>query len=208
MAFDIDIRRRVGDRDISLSLTQAGGLTAIVGPSGAGKTSLLNMVAGLLQPDEGHICVAGRTLFDSAQKTDVPPNQRYAGYVFQDRRLFPHLRVLDNLTYGLKARSTTKSANMTVEDVIAFLGIAHLSARWPASLSGGEIQRVAIARALLSNPQFLLMDEPLGALDVDRREEIITVIEKLRDQLALPILFVSHDQTEVDRLANNIIPIS
>lgn len=207
MGFDIDIRKRVGMRDVHLALTQAEGLTAIVGPSGAGKTSLLNMVAGLLRPDAGRISVSGHLLFDSSRKIDLQPGQRFAGYVFQDRRLFPHLRVLDNLAYGLKARRTAMSAEMTLDDVIAFLDIAHLTARWPASLSGGEVQRVAIGRALLSNPRFLLMDEPLGALDVDRREEIIAVIEKLRDELALPILYVSHDQAEVDRLANNIISI-
>lgn len=207
MSFDIDVRRNIGGRDLRFAVSAGPGLTAIVGPSGAGKTSLLNMIAGLLKPDSGHIAVGGRTLFDSDCCVDLAPQRRRAGYVFQDRRLFPHMRVARNLTYGTQDGGGASRLDMGVADVVDFLGIGDLLDRWPATLSGGEIQRVAIGRALLSDPDFLLMDEPLGALDTDRREDIMTIIERLRDELRLPILYVSHDRAEVERLANVVIPL-
>jgi molybdate transport system ATP-binding protein len=164
------------------------------------------MIAGLLRPDHGTIRVAGETLFDSARGIDLPPERRRAGHVFQDNRLFPHRRVRDNLLYGWKLARPDQRW-MGLEEAAAFLGIGHLLDRWPRSLSGGEAQRVAIGRALLSAPRFLLMDEPLSSLDTARREEIIAVIERVRDQLALPILYVSHDRAEVERLAATVIPI-
>ncbi|MBA4355617.1 MAG: molybdenum ABC transporter ATP-binding protein, partial [Novosphingobium sp.] len=127
------------------------------------------------------------------------------GYVFQDGRLFPHMRVRDNLEYG--AQRADGRSLMALEDAAAFLGIAHLLDRWPRTLSGGEAQRVAIGRALLSGPRFLLMDEPLAALDRARREEVLTVIERLRDAVRLPILYVSHDRHEVERLAGVIVEL-
>jgi len=204
MSFDVDVRWRIGRRDFHFAFESGPGLTAITGPSGVGKTSLLNVVAGLLRPDAGHVTVAGERLFDRARRIDVPPRERRAGYVFQDARLFPHLRVEKNLAYGQRDGS---GLGMDMDDVVAFLRIGHLLRRWPSTLSGGEAQRVAIGRALLSGPRFLLMDEPLGALDAERREDIMEVIERLRDELELPILYVSHDRAEVDRLADRVVTL-
>jgi molybdate transport system ATP-binding protein len=206
MSFEIAVRRRMGDVDIRLSLNADPGLTALFGPSGVGKTSLLNMVAGLLRPDEGRIAVAGEVLFDSMRGIDLPPEQRRAGYVFQDGRLFPHKRVRANLLYGLHL-AAPEHQWLCLDDAIAFLGIGHLLERWPRTLSGGEAHRVAIGRALLSGPRFLLMDEPLSSLDALRREEIMQVIERIRDELKLPILYVSHERAEVERLATRIVPV-
>lgn len=204
MAIDIDVARRLGDRTIAARFTAGPGLTALFGPSGAGKTSVLNMVAGLLRPDRGHIRIGDRVLFDGA--TNLPPEARRVGYVFQDGRLFPHRRVRANLTYG---HDLARPANrwMTLDEAVAFLGIGHLVDRWPQSLSGGEAQRVAIGRALLAAPEILLMDEPLSSLDAARRGDIMAVIERIRDELNLPILYVSHDRAEVDRLATQVVEI-
>lgn len=206
MSFDIRLALRLGTTDIGAEFVSESGLTALFGPSGAGKSSILNMVAGLLTPDEGRIIVGGDLLFDSAAGINMPVQARRAGYVFQDGRLFPHMRVRDNLRYGQKDSATVRSL-LTLDEAVSFLGIAHLLDRWPRSLSGGEAQRVAIGRALLSAPRFLLMDEPLASLDAPRREEIMVVIERLRDELKLPILYVSHDRAEVERLAARIISI-
>ena len=204
VAIDIDVSRRLGDRVIAARFTAGPGLTALFGASGAGKTSILNMVAGLLRPERGHIRIGDRTLFDGA--TDLRPEARRVGYVFQDGRLFPHRRVRANLIYGL---DLAPPANrwMTLDEAARFLGIDHLLGRWPQSLSGGEAQRVAIGRALLAGPEILLMDEPLSSLDAARRGDIMAVIERIRDELKLPILYVSHDRAEVDRLATQIVEI-
>lgn len=204
MAIDIDVAKRLGERTIAACFTAGPGLTALFGPSGAGKTSILNMVAGLIKPDRGHIRIGDRTLFDGA--TNLPPETRRVGYVFQDGRLFPHRRVRANLTYG---HDLADPANrwMSFDEAAAFLGIGHLLDRWPHGLSGGEAQRVAIGRALLAAPEILLMDEPLSSLDAARRGDIMTVIERIRDELKLPILYVSHDRAEVDRLATSVVEV-
>lgn len=204
MAIDIDVERRFCASVIAAQFTAEAGLTALFGPSGVGKTSLLNMVAGLLRPDRGHIRIGGRTLFDGA--TDLPPEARRVGYVFQDGRLFPHRRVKANLLYGWRLADPANRW-MTLDEAADFLGIGHLLGRWPQSLSGGEAQRVAIGRALLAAPQILLMDEPLSSLDAARRDDIMTVIERIRDELKVPILYVSHDRAEVDRLATQIVEV-
>ena len=204
MAIDIDVERRFGASVIGAQFTAEAGLTALFGPSGVGKTSLLNMVAGLLRPDRGHIRIGGRTLFDGA--TDLPPEARRVGYVFQDGRLFPHRRVKANLLYGWRLADPANRW-MTLDEAADFLGIGHLLGRWPQSLSGGEAQRVAIGRALLAAPQILLMDEPLSSLDAARRGDIMTVIERIRDELKVSILYVSHDRAEVDRLATQIVEV-
>lgn len=204
MAIDIDVARRLGDRSIAARFTAGPGLTALFGPSGAGKTSILNMVAGLLRPDRGHIRIGDRTLFDGA--TDLPPEARRVGYVFQDGRLFPHRRVRANLTYGHDIAPPVHRW-MTFDEAVRFLGIGDLLDRWPHSLSGGEAQRVAIGRALLAGPEILLMDEPLSSLDAARRGDIMLVIERIRDELKLPILYVSHDRAEVDRLATSVVEL-
>lgn len=200
MSFDIDVVRRLGDADIRVAFAGDGGVTALFGPSGVGKTSLLNMIAGLLRPDSGHVVVGGETLFGDG--VDLPPERRHAGYVFQDGRLFPHLRVRANLRYGRRAGGRISEA-----EVVDLLGIGHLLDRWPRTLSGGEAQRVAIGRALLSAPRFLLLDEPLASLDAARAEEVMAAIERIRDDLALPILYVSHNRAEVDRLATRVVEL-
>jgi molybdate transport system ATP-binding protein len=206
MSFEITVSRRLGDRRIALDLKSGPGLTALFGPSGAGKTSLLNMVAGLLRPDSGRIAVDGEILFDSGARIDLPPELRRAGYAFQEERLFPHKKVRANLTYGMNL-APPETRWMAFDEAVDFLGIRPLLDRWPRTLSGGEAQRVSLGRALLSAPRFLLMDEPLSSLDAARREEIMRVIERIRDELKLPILYVSHDRAEVERLATRIVDI-
>lgn len=201
MSFDVHVAKRIGDAEIACRIEGGAGLTVLFGPSGAGKTSVLNMVAGLIEPDTGHVRVGGETLYDAATGLDLPPEQRRVGYVFQEPRLFPHLRVRANLLYG------RKESGLDVDDIIALLGIAPLLDRWPRTLSGGEARRVAIGRALLSDPAFLLLDEPLSSLDRARREEIMGLLERLRDALGLPILMVTHDREEAVRLGSRIVEI-
>jgi len=205
MSFDVDVARRVGETEVSARFSGSG-LVVLFGPSGAGKTSVLNMVAGLLTPEHGHVRVGGETLFDTVAAIDVPPERRRLGYVFQDSRLFPHLRVRENLLYGYRL-ARPEDRWMDVDETVGLLGIAHLLDRWPKSLSGGEVRRVAIGRALLSGPRALLLDEPLSFLDRVRREEVLRVVERIRDTLKLPILYVTHDEREVERLATQIIAI-
>lgn len=200
MSFEIHVTKRLGDREIALDLSAEGGVTILFGPSGAGKTSVLNMVAGLLRPDSGTIRVGGETVFDAGGGIDVAVERRRAGYVFQEARLFPHLKVRANLSYGAKGA-------VPEDQAIAFLGIAQLLDRWPLSLSGGEARRVAIGRALLSDPAFLLLDEPLSSLDAARREEIMVAIEHIRDVVGLPVLMVTHDAGEAERLGTQIVPM-
>lgn len=204
MSFELAITHRIGEAEVALDARSDAPLTALVGPSGVGKTTVLNCIAGLIRPDSGRIAVAGRVLFDSAQGIDLPPEQRRAGFVFQSGRLFPHLKVAANLAYGEKLHSA-EDRWITAEEVIAFLGIGHLLGRMPETLSGGEARRVAIGRALLSAPKFLLMDEPLTSLDAARADEILRVVERIRDELAVPVLYVSHDMGEVERLTESVI---
>jgi molybdate transport system ATP-binding protein len=207
MSFDIALSLRRGDADIEVRIASDRKLTAVIGPSGAGKTSLLHCVAGLLRPDKGRIEVAGETLFDSAAGIDLRPQARRAGYVFQDNRLFPHMRVEANLAYG-ESRSEASQALMSRTEAMHFLGITHLARRYPATLSGGETRRVAIGRALLSSPRFLLLDEPLTSIDRARRADILSLVERIRDEIGLPILYVSHEESEVARLADEVIELA
>jgi len=207
MSFDVALTHRIGDRAIELAFVSDARLTALVGPSGAGKTTVLNCIAGLIRPDAGRIAVEGRVLFDSARHVDLPPERRRAGYVFQDGRLFPHLRVSANLAYG--ERLAPPGARwIGREEVIALFGIGHLLNRMPATLSGGEAKRVAIGRALLAAPRFLLLDEPFGSLDAPRAEEILQLVERIRDELEIPVLLVSHSGAEVERLADKVVTLA
>lgn len=202
MSFRVTVEKRLGEAEIAVSFRSDAGLTALFGPSGSGKTSILNMIAGLLTPDCGRIAVGGDVLFGDG--VNRPPEARHAGYVFQDGRLFPHLRVRANLLYGARRGP----GRLGLDEVVELLGLRTLLDRWPRTLSGGEVQRVAIGRALLSAPRFLLLDEPLASLDRARADEIMTMIERVRDELGLPILYVSHNRAEVDRLAAQVVEIS
>jgi len=181
--------------------SDARGITALFGRSGAGKTSLVNALAGLMRPDRGRIAVEGEVLFDSERGIDLPPERRRLGYVFQDGLLFPHYTVRGNLTYGRRAGG--READF--DAVVALLGLERLLDRRPAALSGGEKQRVALGRALLAGPRLLLMDEPLAALDQPRKAEILPFIERLRDELRIPIVYVTHAMEEIVRLADTLV---
>ena len=207
MCFDIDVRFTRGARRIAVKIASSARLTALVGPSGAGKSSTLDCIAGLTRPDEGRIAIGGRVLFDAAGRTDLPPEARRAGYVFQDMRLFPHRRVGANLAFGERlAPAGEKWARR--DDMIDMLGIGHLLDRWPATLSGGEARRVAIGRALLASPRFLLLDEPMASLDAERAAGITSAIERIRDETGIPILLVSHDRAEVARMAGEVVALA
>lgn len=204
MSLSVDITHRLGGLDLQVQFEAPAGITALFGRSGSGKTTVINAVAGLLSPERGRIISDGEVLFDAAQGVNRPVHRRRIGLVFQDARLFPHLDVQRNLTYGQRfaARDAT---GPSLEEVCDLLGISHLLERQPGTLSGGEKQRVAIGRALLSRPRMLLMDEPLAALDGPRKEEILPYLETLRDSLGLPVLYVSHSVPEVARLATSVV---
>jgi len=206
MAFKISLRHQIGDCALAVDFSSNAGITAIIGPSGAGKSTLLNCIAGLIAPDQGRIAIADDVLFDSAKGICVPIQHRRAGYVFQDARIFPHLNVAANLAYGEKL-SPPAAYKIERKLIIDVLGIAPLMDRWPATLSGGEMRRIAIARALLSAPKFLLLDEPLASLDRARGEEILAMIEHLHRTLAIPMLYVSHQPLEVERLTDSVIAL-
>lgn len=202
---EVDVVRRRGNFRLQVAFkSPPGGITALFGRSGAGKTTLINMLAGLERPDEGHIAVENAVLFDSGAGIDVPPEKRRLGYVFQEGRLFPHMSVRRNLAYGMKR--DRKAADF--DQVVKLLDIGRLLDRGPGDLSGGEKQRVAIGRALLASPRLLLMDEPLAALDMPRKAEILPFIERLRDELSIPIVYVSHAMEEIVRLADTLVIMS
>jgi molybdate transport system ATP-binding protein len=179
------------------------GVVALFGRSGCGKTTLINVISGLLQPDEGLVELDGVVLTDTRARIRVPVERRRIGYVFQDARLFPHLGVLANLRYG-ERRAPKEARTIGLQEVLALLGLEPLLGRRPHQLSGGERQRVALGRALLSQPRMLLLDEPLSALDAGRREEVLPYLETLRDRLSIPMVYVSHQLDEVLRLATHV----
>jgi molybdate transport system ATP-binding protein len=204
MNLEVDVCRRLGAFNLEARFTADSGLTALFGPSGAGKTSLVNIIAGLLRPDRGKIAVHGRVLVDTAQGVFIPKHRRRISYIFQEPRLFPHLTVRQNLLYG-RWFTPPPERQERLEHIIELLGIGNLLDRGPALLSGGEKQRVAIGRALLASPHLLLMDEPLASLDEARKSEILPYIERLRDESQVPIVYVSHSVPEVMRLATTMV---
>jgi len=196
-------RLRQGDFTLDAEFVAEGKVTALFGPSGSGKSTILRLIAGLLRPDSGRIVLNGRVVFDSAVGIDMPPRRRHVGLVFQDGLLFPHMSVRQNLLYGAWARRTAPPAGFA--RTLEILGISHLLDRAPRSLSGGERQRVAIGRALMSDPAVLLMDEPVTAVDQERRAEILPYLETLTRASSAPLLYVSHAMTEVEKLADRIV---
>lgn len=205
---ELSVRKRLGDFAIDVDFTcETSGIVALFGRSGTGKTSLVNMLAGLIRPDAGRIVVNGAVLFDAERGIDLPPEARRLGYVFQEGRLFPHLSVRGNLTYGLR-RAPATERRIGLEQIVTLLGLEGLVGRRPSGLSGGEKQRVALGRALLANPRLLLMDEPLASLDQPRKDEVLPFIERLRDELGIPIIYVSHSMQEIMRLADTLALVS
>lgn len=208
MSLYVHVEKRLGPAGDGFTLdaefTSQGRITALFGRSGAGKSTLVDTIAGLLRPDKGAISLDGVTLFDARAGIDLPVHRRRIGYVFQEGRLFPHLTVRRNLLYG-RHFTPKKSRWGQFDEIVELLGIGALLDRRPASLSGGEKQRVAIGRALLSSPNLLLMDEPLAALDRERKADIIPYIEQLRDRMRIPIVYVSHAVDEVSRLADMVV---
>lgn len=200
----VDIEKQLGDFRLETSFTSNGLVTGLFGNSGAGKTSIINMVAGLVTPDRGRIVLDEETLDDTDLHLHIPPHQRRIGYVFQDARLFPHLDVMQNLDYGRRMNGLDRDA-AAEKHTVDLLDIGHLLNRRPAQLSGGERQRVALGRALLAKPRLLLLDEPLGSLDEERKAEILPYFVRLRDEASVPMVFVSHDAGEMRRVATNVV---
>jgi molybdate transport system ATP-binding protein len=200
LSLDLQLRRGSFRRHVRID--DSARVIALSGHSGAGKTSVLHAIAGLVKPVSGHIRVDGRSLYDSTAGIDLPVHARRVGYVFQDARLFPHLDVRRNLRYGSHAGPQTDAPGF--DAVVELLGIGPLLQRRTTNLSGGETQRIALGRALLSQPALLLLDEPLSMLDQARREELIPYLQRVRDQTTLPIVYVSHSADEVKRLTDAV----
>jgi len=204
---DVDVTQRLGDFRLDVAFQADAPIVGLFGRSGSGKTSLVNALAGITRPLRGRIVVNGETLFDSERGIDLPPERRRLGYVFQDDLLFPHLHVEANLLYGYH-RAPLSSRVIEPDHIIELLGLRRLLQRLPDALSGGEKQRIAIGRALLAQPRLLLMDEPLASLDLPRRDEVLRYIELLRDDLAIPIVYVSHSIVEITRLSDTVVLLS
>ena len=204
---DVDIEQPRGDFLLRAKFATDAPVVGLFGRSGAGKTSLVNAIAGVTTPRRGHIRIDDVTLFDSERRIDVPLRERRVGYVFQDALLFPHLSVSANLRYGLRLRPAT-ARYIEPRRVVDVLGLGSLVDRKPGTLSGGERQRVAIGRALLAQPRILLLDEPLASLDVPRKTEILDYVERLRDEFHVPIVYVTHSVPEITRLADTVVILS
>ena len=209
MKTGVTLQHRLGDFTLDAAFEFGGTacVTALFGPSGAGKSTVLAAIAGLFHPQSGCIAIAGETLFDSERGIFVPARERRVGIVFQDARLFPHMSVHANLLYGWR-RAGTRAHGQAIDAVIALLGLEMLLARQPRTLSGGERARVALGRALLMNPRALLLDEPLTALDVPRKAEILPYLERLVEETKIPMLYVSHALDEVTQLAGRIVVLN
>jgi molybdate transport system ATP-binding protein len=200
----VDIVKQLGDFKLTATFESAGPVTGLFGNSGTGKTSIINLIAGLVAPDRGTIVLDGEPLDDTERGIHVPPHLRRIGYVFQDARLFPHLDVRHNLDFGRRMNGLARDAANEAR-VIALLDIADLLDRRPAQLSGGERHRVALGRALLAKPRLLLLDEPLSSLDDDRKAEILPYFMRMRDETGVPMVYVSHDPDKMRRLATTVV---
>ena len=199
----LDFTLRQGEFRLQLNEELVGRVTVLFGPSGSGKTTILDAVAGLRTPSSGTIALNGRKLFDSRVRTDLPPYQRHVGYVPQDVALFPHMNVRRNVLYGRR-----RGQKLSLDSVASMLEIVPLLDRQVVRLSGGEKQRVALARALMSAPDLLLLDEPLAAVDFDLRSRILPYLERVRDELAVPIIYVTHDRDEARRFADHVLVLA
>ena len=200
----VQAEKQLGEFAVNVSFTSDTTATALFGPSGAGKTSVINMIAGLLKPERGRIVLGDDVLFDSATGINVPAWRRRIGYVFQEGRLFPHFSVKRNLDYS-RWVSGHASDPRQLSNVIDLLNIGHLLDRRPGKLSGGERQRVAVGRALLMQPRLLLLDEPLASLDAARKHDILPYLERLRDEARVPLIYVSHNAAEIKRIASRVV---
>ena len=200
----VDVEKQLGELPLKATFESVGGATALFGPSGAGKTSIIGMIAGLLAPDRGRIVLDGEMLFDDEARINVAAWKRRIGVVFQEGRLFPHMSVRHNLDYGrwMSGLAADPKAFAHVADL---LDIGALLDRRPGKLSGGERQRVAVGRALLMRPRLLLLDEPLASLDAARKADILPYLERLRDEASVPMIYVSHDAAEVKRIASRVV---
>src|SRR5262245_844595 len=200
----VDVEKRLGNFLIAARFETAARATALFGASGSGKTTLVNMIAGLVVPDRGRIAFGDMVLFDAKERINVPVHRRRIGYVFQEGRLFPHLKVAANLDYGRRMWRLARDPAET-QRIVDMLDIAHVLDRRPGRLSGGERQRVAIGRALLMRPRLLLLDEPLASLDATRKREILPYLERLRDETGVPMVYVSHQADELRRIATSVV---
>ena len=200
----VDVFKQLGEFSVEAAFTSTGGVTGLFGASGAGKSSLINMIAGLLRPDRGRISIDGDVLDDTSAGIHVPAHKRRIGYVFQDARLLPHLDVRQNLDYG--RRMNRLEPDPSGQDrIVALLDLGDLLERRPGKLSGGERQRVALGRALLARPRLLLLDEPLASLDGGRKAEILPYLIRLRDETRIPMVYVSHDASELRQMASQVV---
>lgn len=200
---ELDVQWRRGDFSLQARVVAKSRVTGLCGPSGAGKSTLLALVAGLQKPDAGRIVLDGHVLVDTSQKIFLPPEHRHVGLVFQDAQLFPHLSVEGNLLYGFN-RLPSPERHFSLKEITGLLEIGHLLQRRPRLLSGGEKQRVALGRALLYSPRLLLLDEPLSSLDSSRKQQILPFLLRIRDELDMPMLYVSHAPEEVAYLTHDV----
>jgi molybdate transport system ATP-binding protein len=200
----VDIEKRLGDFEIKVAFESKGSVTALFGSSGSGKTSIVNMVAGLVKPDRGRIALNDTVLFDSTARANVPVHRRRIGYVFQEGRLFPHMSVAANIDYG-RRMSGLPHDEAEQRRIVDLLDVGHLLDRRPGKLSGGERQRVAVGRALLMRPRLLVLDEPLASLDAARKREILPYLVRLRDEAHMPMVYVSHHPGELRRIATTVV---
>lgn len=208
---DAHIKKQLGSGNghaltIDVNVRAAGGITVLFGASGAGKTSILRAIAGIIRPDQGRITLGDKTYFDSTAGVNLPMQKRKIGYVFQNHTLFPHLTAEQNALYGARADSRL-STRERVRELFSALGIQKTAARYPHELSGGEQQRVALARALATDPRIMLLDEPLSAVDVATRSRLLEEISAIQKRTGIPFLYVTHNHSEAVRLGNAMIVI-
>ncbi len=196
--------RYPGGFELDASFEAGGGITSLFGPSGSGKSTILAAICGILSPNQGQICLGDRVLLDTARGIGLRPEQRHIGMVFQDHLLFPHLTIEANLRYGLRRRPTRQIA---FGRLVELLELGDMLQRYPHTLSGGQRQRTALGRAILSGPELLLMDEPLTSLDAGIKDRILTYLDRAIGEWRIPTLFVTHDQADVQRLADQVVRV-